>query len=133
MTCWSSQNFSPERLRFDVNHPRPITSDELIAIEAEVNARIRENSLVITRSMTRENAIREGAIALFGEKYSDEVRVVSMGLKKRTEKDHTPPRSWSIELCGGTHVARTGDIGMFRIISESGVSAGIRRRYSRGL
>ena len=118
---------SPERLRFDVNHPRPITSDELIAIEAEVNARIRENSLVITRSMTRENAIREGAIALFGEKYSDEVRVVSMGLKKGTEKDHTPPRSWSIELCGGTHVARTGDIGMFRIISESGVSAGIRR------
>ncbi len=117
---------SPERLRFDVNHPRPITADELIAIEAEVNARIRENSLVITRSMTRENAIHEGAIALFGEKYGDEVRVVSMG-RKKSKKEHPPQQAWSIELCGGTHVTRTGDIGMFRIISESGVSAGIRR------
>ena len=125
---------TPDRLRFDVSHPRPITPDELLAIESEVNARIRENSLVTTRSMTPDDAVREGAMALFGEKYGDEVRVVFMGGKESDKKDgakkdgETDSRqAWSIELCGGTHVTRTGDIGTFRIISESGVSAGVRR------
>lgn len=111
----------PERLRFDVSQPRPVTAEELLDIEAEVNRRIRENSAVITRSMTPEEAVNEGATALFGEKYGDEVRVVSMGAGDDTRG------AWSMELCGGTHVARTGDIGQFRIVSESGVSAGVRR------
>lgn len=110
-----------ERLRFDVSQPRPITDEELAAIEAEVNNRIRDNSQVVTRSMTPDEAIAEGATALFGEKYGDEVRVVSMG----AGADNKSP--WSMELCGGTHVNRTGDIGQFRIVSESGVSAGVRR------
>lgn len=112
---------SPERLRFDVSQPRPITPEELAEVEAEVNRLIRENSAVVTRSMTPEEAVAEGAMALFGEKYGDEVRVVSMGASD-TEKG-----AWSIELCGGTHVNRTGDIGLFRITSENGVSAGVRR------
>jgi len=112
---------APDRLRFDVSQPRPITDEELAAVEAEVNARIRENSAVATRSMTPEQAIAEGAMALFGEKYGDEVRVVSMGSGEEART------AYSIELCGGTHVARTGEIGLFRITSESGVSAGVRR------
>jgi alanyl-tRNA synthetase len=113
---------APERLRFDVSQPRPVTLEELQAIEAEVNARIRENSEVTTRSMSPERAVEEGAMALFGEKYGDEVRVVSMG---RSDSDDR--KAFSIELCGGTHVGRTGEIGLFRIVSESGVSAGVRR------
>jgi len=112
---------APERLRFDVSQPRPITAEELALVEREVNARIRENSAVETRIMTPETAVAEGAMALFGEKYGDEVRVVSMGLGDETRG------AYSIELCGGTHVGRTGEIGPFRIVSESGVSAGVRR------
>ncbi|HVZ10661.1 alanine--tRNA ligase [Rhodopila sp.] len=112
---------APDRLRFDVSQPRPITAEELHWVEAEVNARIRENTEVTTRLMTPDAAVEMGAMALFGEKYGDEVRVVSMG----------PPdgnkAAWSIELCGGTHVRRTGDIGYFRIVGESAVAAGVRR------
>ena len=112
---------APDRLRFDVSQPRPITADELRWVEAEVNARIRENSEVTTRLMTPEAAVELGAMALFGEKYGDEVRVVAMG-----EPDGNKP-AWSIELCGGTHVRRTGDIGYFRIVGETAVAAGVRR------
>ncbi len=112
---------APDRLRFDVSHTKPVSPEELAEAEAVVNARIRENTAVTTRLMTPEAAVAEGAMALFGEKYGDEVRVVSMGAG-----DAARP-AWSIELCGGTHVARTGDIGLFRIVGESAVSAGIRR------
>ncbi|GAA08756.1 alanyl-tRNA synthetase [Acetobacter tropicalis NBRC 101654] len=112
---------TPDRLRFDVSQPRPITAEELAEVEAEVNRLIRENSQVLTRSMTPEEAVAEGAMALFGEKYGDEVRVVSMGGADGNKS------AWSIELCGGTHVNRTGDIGQFRITAENGVSAGVRR------
>jgi alanyl-tRNA synthetase len=112
---------APDRLRFDVSHTKPVTPEELLAVETEVNARIRENTEVTTRLMTPEAAVAEGAMALFGEKYGDEVRVVAMGAG-----DETRP-AWSIELCGGTHVRRTGDIGLFRIVGETGVSAGVRR------
>ncbi len=112
---------APDRLRFDVSHPKPVTADELAEAERVVNARIRENSEVTTRLMTPEAAVAEGAMALFGEKYGDEVRVVAMG-----EGDTSKP-AWSIELCGGTHVRRTGDIGLFRVVGESAVGAGVRR------
>jgi alanyl-tRNA synthetase len=112
---------APDRLRFDISQPRPVTPEELAAVEREVNARIRENAEVTTRLMTPDEAVKLGAMALFGEKYGDEVRVVSMGASN-DEKS-----AWSIELCGGTHVWRTGDIGLFRIVSEGAVSAGIRR------
>ncbi|MFL5286019.1 MAG: alanine--tRNA ligase [Rhodopila sp.] len=112
---------APDRLRFDVSQPRPITADELHWVEAEVNAKIRENSEVITRLMTPDAAVEMGAMALFGEKYGDEVRVVSMGPPEGNKA------AWSIELCGGTHVRRTGDIGYFRIVGESAVAAGVRR------
>ena len=114
---------APDRLRFDVSQPRPITRDELTTVEREVNRRIRENSPVSTQSMTPEQAVGLGAMALFGEKYGDEVRVVSMG----TPDDTSAKSAWSIELCGGTHVARTGEIGLFRIVAETGVAAGVRR------
>ncbi|MBN9560638.1 MAG: alanine--tRNA ligase [Alphaproteobacteria bacterium] len=112
---------APDRLRFDISQPRPITADELTWVEREVNARVRENSEVTTRLMTPEAAVEMGAMALFGEKYGDEVRVVSMG-----EGEGNKP-AYSIELCGGTHVRRTGDIGLFKIVSEGAVSAGVRR------
>jgi alanyl-tRNA synthetase len=112
---------APDRLRFDVSQPRPITADELLWVEALVNAKIRENSEVTTRLMTPDAAVELGAMALFGEKYGDEVRVVAMG-----EPDGNKP-AWSIELCGGTHVRRTGDIGYFRIVGETAVAAGVRR------
>ncbi len=112
---------APERLRFDISQPRPITEAELAAVETEVNARIRENSEVVTRLMTPAAAVELGAMALFGEKYGEEVRVVSMGTGDGNRL------AWSIELCGGTHVRRTGDIGYFRIVAESPVSAGVRR------
>ncbi len=113
---------APDRLRFDVSQPRPVTPEELLAIEAEVNGKIRENGAVGTRLMTPEQAVAQGARALFGEKYGDEVRVVSMG-----DSDEPGRGAYSIELCGGTHVGRTGEIGQFRITSETGVSAGVRR------
>ena len=112
---------APDRLRFDVSHPKPIAHEELLAAENLVNDRIRDNSEVTTRLMTPDEAVAEGAMALFGEKYGDEVRVVSMGGPEGNKS------AWSIELCGGTHVRRTGDIGLFRIVSETGVSAGVRR------
>ncbi|MSR15021.1 MAG: alanine--tRNA ligase [Gammaproteobacteria bacterium] len=103
-----------ERLRFDFAHTGPVTSDELQAIERLVNARIRLNEPVETELMPYQQALDRGAMALFGEKYSEEVRVLRMG-------------EFSIELCGGTHASRTGDIGAFRILSESGIAAGVRR------
>ncbi|MBC7431571.1 MAG: alanine--tRNA ligase [Rubritepida sp.] len=114
---------APDRLRFDVSHNKPMEPAELAAVEAAVNARIRENAAVTTRLMTPEAAVAEGAMALFGEKYGDEVRVVSMGRPEGEGSD----RAYSVELCGGTHVQRTGEIGLFRIVGEGGVAAGIRR------
>ena len=112
---------APDRLRFDVSQPTPISREDLALVEAEVNARIRENTEVNTRLMTPDAAVAEGAMALFGEKYGDEVRVVSMGSSDPAGK------AFSVELCGGTHVRRTGDIGLFRVVSEGAVSAGVRR------
>jgi alanyl-tRNA synthetase len=112
---------APDRLRFDVSHPRPITGEDIAWVDAEVNAKIRENTEIVTRLMTPEAAVEMGAMALFGEKYGDEVRVVMMGAPEGNKP------AWSIELCGGTHVRRTGDIGYFRIIGESAVAAGVRR------
>ncbi|WP_417805755.1 alanine--tRNA ligase [Thalassospira lucentensis] len=112
---------APDRLRFDVSHPKPVTAEQAAVIEADVNRLIRENSEVTTRLMTPDEAIELGAMALFGEKYGDEVRVVSMGLPEANE------HAYSLELCGGTHVNRTGDIGMFKIVSEGAVSSGVRR------
>ena len=112
---------APDRLRFDVSQPRPITAEDIAVVEAEVNAKIRENSEVTTRLMTPDAAVELGAMALFGEKYGEEVRVVMMG-----GVDGNKP-AWSIELCGGTHVKRTGDIGYFKIVAESAVAAGVRR------
>jgi alanyl-tRNA synthetase len=114
---------APDRLRFDISQPRPLTTEELALVEREVNERIRENSAVTTRLMTPDEAVKLGAMALFGEKYGDEVRVVAMGAAPEGDKKS----AYSIELCGGTHVTRTGDIGLFRIVSEGAVSAGIRR------
>ena len=110
-----------DRLRFDFSHPVALTPEDIAAIEAEVNAEIRANEQVSTRLMTPEDAVAAGALALFGEKYGDEVRVLSMG---RTGGEG---RNYSVELCGGTHVRATGDIGIFRIVSESAVSSGVRR------
>ena len=110
---------APDRLRFDFAQPRALTPAEIAAVEAEVNRHIRENDGVTTRLMTPDAAIAEGAMALFGEKYGDEVRVLSMG--------RAADGSWSVELCGGTHVSALGDIGLFKIVSESAVAAGVRR------
>lgn len=103
-----------QRLRFDFAHPAPVTPQQIIAIEKLVNAEIQTNATVSTELSDYETAVRRGAMALFGEKYSDEVRVISMG-------------GFSVELCGGTHATQTGDIGLFSIISESGVASGVRR------
>ena len=111
---------APERLRFDVSHPVAMTPAELADAEAAVNAQIRGNGTVTTRLMTPDEAIAEGAMALFGEKYGDEVRVVSMG----TEDGG---KTYSIELCGGTHVNALGDIGLFKVVGEGAVSSGVRR------
>ena len=109
-----------DRLRFDISHPKPIEADELAAIEAEVNRMVRANDPVTTRLMSPENAMEAGALALFGEKYGEEVRVVSMGQAGADGR-------YSTELCGGTHVARTGDIGAFKVVSEGALAAGVRR------
>ena len=110
---------APDRLRFDFSHPKPVTPDELERIESLVNTIIRQNSDVSTRLMATDDAIKAGAEALFGEKYGDEVRVLSMG----DDED----KAYSVELCGGTHVRRLGDIGLFTILSESAVASGVRR------
>jgi alanyl-tRNA synthetase len=110
---------APDRLRFDYSHPKALTHDDIAAIEADVNAEIRANQPVTTRLMTPDDAVAAGALALFGEKYGDEVRVLSMG--RNTD------RHYSVELCGGTHVEATGDIAIFKIIAESAVSSGVRR------
>ncbi|WP_420961875.1 alanine--tRNA ligase [Brucella sp. IR073] len=115
---------APERLRFDFSHPKPIGPEELKQIEDAANAIVLQNSPVTTRLMAVDDAIAEGAMALFGEKYGDEVRVVSMGLAEDGPK---AGKAWSVELCGGTHVRRTGDIGLIRIVSEGAVAAGVRR------
>ena len=109
-----------DRLRFDIAHPKAITREELQAIEAEVNRLIWQNSAAVTRLMPAEEAIKAGAMALFGEKYGAEVRVLTMG-------EHADKTPYSVELCGGIHVHRTGDIGLFKILSESAVAAGVRR------
>ncbi|QUT04173.1 alanine--tRNA ligase [Sphingobium phenoxybenzoativorans] len=110
---------APDRLRFDFSHPEALTPAQIAEIEADVNAQIRHNDEVTTRLMTPDDAVAAGAMALFGEKYGDEVRVLSMG--------KTDENNYSVELCGGTHVRATGDIALFKIISESAVSSGIRR------
>jgi alanyl-tRNA synthetase len=111
-----------DRLRFDFSHPKALSDEDIAAIETEVNAEIRANEPVSTRLMTPDDAIAAGAMALFGEKYGDEVRVLAMGRAGGDEG-----RSYSVELCGGTHVTATGDIGLLRIVSESAVSSGVRR------
>ncbi len=109
-----------DRLRFDFAQPTALSAQDIAVIEAEVNAEIRGNAPVVTRLMSPEDAIEAGAMALFGEKYGEEVRVLSMGSASGGE-------TYSVELCGGTHVRATGDIGLFRIISEGAVSSGVRR------
>ena len=110
---------APERLRFDFSHPEALTHSQIASVESLVNEQVRHNEQVTTRLMTPDDAIAAGAMALFGEKYGDEVRVLSMG--------KGDANSYSVELCGGTHVNATGDIAIFKIISESAVSSGVRR------
>ena len=105
---------APDRLRFDFSHTGPVAENDLTTIEEEINALIRENGAVTTEEMAYEDAIKAGALAFFGDKYGDRVRVVRMG-------------DFSVELCGGTHVERTGDVGVFKLEGESGVAAGVRR------
>ena len=112
-----------QKLRFDFSHSRPVEAETLKIVEHEVNEQIRGNTEVVTQLMQPEDAIKAGAMALFGEKYGEEVRVVSMG---KYEAD-APKARYSTELCGGTHVSRTGDIGIFRLISEGAVASGVRR------
>jgi len=110
-----------ERMRFDFSHGGPLTTEELERIEGEVNAVIQQNAASSTKLMTPEKAIEAGAMALFGEKYGDEVRVFALGHDLEGHGDY------SVELCGGTHVTRTGDIALFKVVSESGIAAGVRR------
>ena len=110
---------APDRLRFDISHPKQVTPDEIAAVESLVNAQVRANTAVVTRLMEPARAVEAGAMALFGEKYGDEVRVLTMG------DDRGKP--FSTELCGGTHARRTGDIGYFKVVGESAVAAGVRR------
>ncbi len=110
---------APDRLRFDISHPKPMTAEEIADVESDVRRQIATNADVATRLMEPEAAVDAGALALFGEKYGDEVRVVTMG--------EAGEGAYSTELCGGTHVGRTGDIGPFHIVSEGGVAAGVRR------
>ena len=109
----------PSRLRFDFSHMKPITNEEVEKIETFVNLIVRKKTDVKTRLMTPNEAVENGALALFGEKYGDEVRVLSMG--------DDDGQYFSTELCGGTHVKNTGDIGKFKIISQSSIAAGVRR------
>ena len=116
---------APDRLRFDFTQPTPLSNEIVRGIENEVNFRIWQNDEVITRLMTPQDALTTGAMALFGEKYGDEVRVLFIGGKEN--KQPNGKEFFSVEFCGGTHVQRTGDIGVFKIVSESAVSAGVRR------
>jgi alanyl-tRNA synthetase len=116
---------APDRLRFDFVHPKPITPDELSRIEEIANDVVLENDEVTTRLMAVDDARDAGARALFGEKYGDEVRVVSMGKNNRERGSNA--LGWSVELCGGTHVRRTGDIGLISVTAESAVASGVRR------
>ncbi|MTH96896.1 alanine--tRNA ligase [Roseibium sp. RKSG952] len=115
---------SPERLRFDFSHPKPLSDDELQTVETLTNEIVLQNAPVETRLMAVDDAIEAGAMALFGEKYGDEVRVVSMGTALHGGKTGKP---YSLELCGGTHVRRTGDIGLVTLVNEGAVAAGVRR------
>jgi alanyl-tRNA synthetase len=112
---------APDRLRFDFSHPKPVSADELERVEDIANNIVLHNAPVITRLLSRDDAIASGARALFGEKYGDEVRVVAMG------EGGGNTMGWSVELCGGTHVARTGEIGLISVVSEAGVASGVRR------
>ena len=114
---------APERLRFDFSHPKPMTAKELEKVEDIANDFVTQNSAVTTRLMALDDARAAGARALFGEKYGDEVRVVAMG----DLPEGGNALGWSVELCGGTHVRRTGDIGLISVVSDSGVAAGVRR------
>ncbi len=113
---------APERLRFDISHQAPLTPEQIALVEEKVNRQVRRNVEVTTRLMTPDDAVKAGALALFGEKYGDEVRVVGMGLG-----DEPSRPNYSVELCGGTHVRRTGDIGLFKIVGQGAVAAGVRR------
>ncbi|MGS4885662.1 alanine--tRNA ligase [Roseibium sp. MB-4] len=115
---------TPDRLRFDFSHPKPMSDDELATVETFANEIVLQNAAVETRLMAVDDAIEAGAMALFGEKYGDEVRVVSMGTALHGDKKGKP---YSLELCGGTHVKRTGDIGLVTLVSEGAVAAGVRR------
>jgi alanyl-tRNA synthetase len=119
---------APDRLRFDIAHPKPVTAAELSEVEDIANRIILQNEIVTTRLMGVDDAVASGARALFGEKYGDEVRVVAMGT---IEGGDNGSRPYSVELCGGTHVSRTGDIGLVSIIGESAVAAGVRRIEAR--
>ncbi len=114
----------PGRLRFDISHPKPMSGEEILAVENLANAIILQNASVETRLMDVDDAREAGALALFGEKYGDEVRVVSMGTAIEGGK---AGKAYSVELCGGTHARRTGDIGLVKIVSQSAVAAGVRR------
>jgi len=111
---------APDRLRFDISHPKPISGEEIEQVEDIANEMVLQNSAVTTRLMAVDDAIASGARALFGEKYGDEVRVVAMG-------EGGNALGWSVELCGGTHVRRTGDIGVISVVGESAVASGVRR------
>ena len=114
----------PEKLRFDFSHPKPLSKEELAKVEELANAVILKDSPVVTRLMDQKDAIAAGAMALFGEKYGDEVRVVSMG---EASQDDKGARAFSVELCGGTHVRATGEIGLVKVVQEGAVAAGVRR------
>jgi alanyl-tRNA synthetase len=116
---------APDRLRFDFSHPKPMTADEIARVEDIANDIVLQNAPVVTRLLSRDDAIASGARALFGEKYGDEVRVVAMGQNPATAGANT--MGWSVELCGGTHVNRTGDIGIISVIGDSAVASGVRR------
>jgi alanyl-tRNA synthetase len=121
---------APERLRFDFSHPKPMSAEEVAAVENLANVIILQNAPVETRLMAIEDAMQTGAMALFGEKYGDEVRVVSMGENEGPAgggQSKRANKAWSIELCGGTHVKRTGDIGLVRVVAEAASAAGVRR------
>ena len=123
----------PARLRFDFSHTKPMAPEEISAVEAMANAFVLQNSPVETRLMALEDAMETGAMALFGEKYGEEVRVVSMGVGENGQRPaeggqtNKANKAWSVELCGGTHVTRTGDIGLIKVTAETASAAGVRR------
>jgi alanyl-tRNA synthetase len=116
---------APDRLRFDFSHPKPMSAEEIERVEDIANDIVLQNAPVITRLMSRDDAVASGARALFGEKYGDEVRVVAMGHNPGEGGGNT--MGWSVELCGGTHVKHTGDIGLISVVGESAVGSGVRR------